>query len=53
MCPVHGPPDVVVVEDIPAPEPGPGQVRVRIGAAAVDAATEVVYNNECTALGEQ
>jgi NADPH:quinone reductase-like Zn-dependent oxidoreductase len=30
-----GPPDVVVVEDVPLPSPGPGEVLVRIMAAGV------------------
>ncbi len=30
-----GPPDVVVVEDVPMPSPGPGQVLVRVMAAGV------------------
>ncbi len=36
MCRHHGPPEVLSVEDVPAPELGPGQVRVRVGAAAVN-----------------
>ena len=30
-----GPPEVVVVEDIPVPTPGPGEVLVRVAAAGV------------------
>jgi NADPH:quinone reductase-like Zn-dependent oxidoreductase len=30
-----GPPDVVVVEDVPVPSPGPGEVLVRVMAAGV------------------
>jgi NADPH2:quinone reductase len=36
ICPEYGPPEVVRVEDVPAPPLGPGQVRVRVGAAAVN-----------------
>ena len=36
VCPVHGPPDVVRLEDVPTPELGPGQARVRVRAAAVN-----------------
>ncbi len=36
VCREYGPPDVVTVEEIDAPELGPGQVRVRIEAAAVN-----------------
>ncbi|MGD0416709.1 MAG: NADP-dependent oxidoreductase [Terriglobales bacterium] len=32
-----GPPDVVVVEDVPMPSPGPGEVLVRVMAAGVAA----------------
>ena len=30
-----GPPDVVVVEDVPTPSPGPNEVLVRVMAAGV------------------
>ena len=36
VCPAHGPPEVVRVEDLPSPPLGPGQVRVRVAAAAVN-----------------
>jgi NADPH:quinone reductase len=36
VCPSYGPPEVVGVADLPAPELGPGQVRVRVDAAAVN-----------------
>ena len=36
VCRAYGPPDVVVVEDFPAPEIGLGQARVRVHAAAVN-----------------
>jgi NADPH2:quinone reductase len=36
VCPVHGPPEVVVVEEVPAPVLGPGQVRVEVSVAAVN-----------------
>src|SRR5215470_12876689 len=36
VCPMHGTPDVVRVEEQPSPELAPGQVRVRVGAAAVN-----------------
>ena len=36
VCRTYGPPDVVRIEDLPAPVLGPGQVRVRVGAAAVN-----------------
>ncbi|MDH6194507.1 NADPH2:quinone reductase [Mycobacterium frederiksbergense] len=36
VCPKYGPPDVVRVQELPAPPLGAGQVRVRVGAAAVN-----------------
>jgi NADPH:quinone reductase len=36
VCKEHGPPDVVRVEEVPAPVLGPGQVRVQVRAAAVN-----------------
>jgi NADPH2:quinone reductase len=36
VCPVHGPPEVVTVTDLPAPAVGPGEVRVQVAAAAVN-----------------
>jgi NADPH:quinone reductase len=36
VCRSHGPPEVVRLEEMPAPEPAPGQVRVRVAAAAVN-----------------
>ncbi|MGX1250484.1 NADPH:quinone reductase-like Zn-dependent oxidoreductase [Streptomyces ambofaciens] len=33
-----GPPDVLRVDDVPAPRPGPGEVLVDVHAASVDAA---------------
>src|SRR4051794_939897 len=35
---LYGPPDVLAIEDIPAPRPGPGQIQVRIHAAAINPA---------------
>ena len=35
-CPTYGPPEVVTVEEVPAPELDSGQVRVRVRAAAVN-----------------
>jgi NADPH2:quinone reductase len=36
VCRSYGTPDVVAVEDLPAPDLNPGQVRVRVAAAAVN-----------------
>lgn len=36
VCKEWGPPETLVVEDVPAREPGPGEVRVRVRAAGVN-----------------
>lgn len=36
VCPEHGAPEVVRIEEIPVPPVGAGQVRVRVSAAAVN-----------------
>ncbi len=36
VCPEYGPPEVVRVEELPAPPIASGQVRVQVGAAAVN-----------------
>ena len=36
QCVEWGPPDKLVLADLPLPEPGPGQVRIRIAAAGVN-----------------
>lgn len=46
VCPVHGPPEGVRVEDRPVPEPGPGQVRVAVTAAAVNYPDVLLCANE-------
>jgi NADPH:quinone reductase len=36
VCRKFGPPEELVVEDLPVPEPGPGEVRLRVEAAGVN-----------------
>jgi NADPH2:quinone reductase len=36
VCKSYGPPDTLVVEDLPAPECGAGQVRIQVHAAGVN-----------------
>lgn len=36
LCKQFGPPDTLVVEDVPAPDCGPGSVRIRVHAAGVN-----------------
>ncbi len=35
-CHAYGPPEALVLEDIPSPEPGKGQVRIRVKACGVN-----------------
>ncbi|HMF04248.1 MAG TPA: alcohol dehydrogenase catalytic domain-containing protein, partial [Acidimicrobiia bacterium] len=46
VCRSYGPPEVVEVEEIPAPALGPGQVRVQVGAAAVNFPDVLLVANE-------
>jgi NADPH2:quinone reductase len=36
LCKAYGPPDSLVIEDLPSPTPGPGQVVVRVKACGVN-----------------
>ena len=36
LCKTLGPPESLVVDDVPTPEPGPGEVRIRVAAAGVN-----------------
>lgn len=36
VCEAFGPPDTLVIRDLPRPEPGAGQVRVKVHAAGVN-----------------
>jgi NADPH2:quinone reductase len=46
VCRSYGGPDVVEVDEVPAPELGPGQVRVRIAVAALNFPDVLVVANE-------
>jgi len=45
LCVEHGPPEKLVVSDIPLPEPGNGQVRVRVHAAGVNFPDTLIIQN--------
>ena len=45
VCVEHGPPEKLVVQDIPTPEPGPRQVRVRVHAAGVNFPDTLIIQN--------
>jgi NADPH2:quinone reductase len=42
----HGPPEAVVVHEVPDPQPGPGEVLVDIAYAAVNFPDVLIVNNE-------
>ena len=46
VCPAHGPPDVVRIEEQPSPAVAEGQVRVRVAAAAVNFPDVLLIANE-------
>ena len=45
MCRAYGTPDVITVEEVPAPPVGPGQARVRVRAGAVNFPDTLVIAN--------
>ena len=45
QCVEHGPPEKLVVNDVPVPEPGKGQVRVRVHAAGVNFPDTLIIQN--------
>ena len=45
MCKEFGPPETLIVEDIPSPEPGPGQVVLDVHAAAVNFPDTLIIEN--------
>jgi NADPH2:quinone reductase len=46
VCRAYGPPESVVVDELPSPTPGAGQVRVRVDAAAVNFPDVLIVANE-------
>ncbi len=45
LCVEHGPPEMLVVRDIPTPEPGRGQVRLKVEAAGVNFPDTLIIQN--------
>lgn len=45
LCVEHGPPELLVVRDIPTPEPGRGQVRLKVEAAGVNFPDTLIIQN--------
>ncbi len=45
LCVEHGPPEKLVVQDVPLPEPGRGQVRLKVEAAGVNFPDTLIIQN--------
>lgn len=45
LCEAHGPPETLVMRDVPVPEPGPGDIRIAVRAAAVNFPDALVIQN--------
>ena len=45
VCVEHGPPEALVVKDVPLPEPGKGQVRLKVAAAGVNFPDTLIIQN--------
>jgi NADPH2:quinone reductase len=45
LCVEHGPPEALVVRDVPTPEPGRGQVRIKVYAAGVNFPDTLIIQN--------
>jgi NADPH2:quinone reductase len=46
LCKQHGPPESLVVEDLPSPTPGPGQVVISMKAASVNFPDVLIIQNK-------
>lgn len=46
LCKEYGPPDSLVIEDVPSPEPGDGQVRIVVKAASVNFPDVLIIENK-------
>ena len=46
LCKEFGPPETLIVEDIPSPEPSPGQVVLDVHAAAVNFPDTLIIENK-------
>lgn len=46
LCKAHGPPESLVVEDVPSPVPGPGEVVVSVSAASVNFPDVLIIQNK-------
>lgn len=46
LCKAYGPPDTLVVEDVPSPEPGEGQAMIEVHAASVNFPDVLIIENK-------
>jgi len=46
LCKRYGPPESLVLEDVPAPEPGPGEVVISVKAASVNFPDVLIIQNK-------
>ena len=46
LCKSYGPPESLVIEDVPSPEPGPGEVVVTVKAASVNFPDVLIIQNK-------
>ena len=46
LCKAFGPPESLVVEDIPSPIPGPGEVVISVKAASVNFPDVLIIQNK-------
>ena len=45
LCKEHGPPEQLVLEEVPVPEPGKGEVRVKVAVAGVNFPDTLIIRN--------
>src|SRR3954452_19598270 len=46
LCKAYGPPESLVVEDVPSPEPGPGEAVIAVRAASVNFPDVLIIENK-------
>src|SRR6476619_254208 len=46
LCKAYGPPESLVVEDVPSPTPGPGEVVIAVKAASVNFPDVLIIQNK-------
>ena len=46
LCKAYGPPDTLVIEEIPSPTPGPGEVVISVHAASVNFPDTLIIQNK-------